>query len=79
MATCCVTSQTVPTLFAPAAGSVVGTVAGCNAVFQVAVVAAAVAATVGTAVAKGVGPGTKRNISMRRMQHETQLTSICRE
>ena len=41
----------------PPAGMVVGTVAGCSAVFQVAAEGQAVLATAGDAVPNGAGPG----------------------
>lgn len=54
-------------------GAVVGTVAGCPAVFQVAVVGHAVVATAGEVVPKGEGPGT-----MRRKYHVSSLVCAVR-
>lgn len=45
---------------APGAGTVVGTVVGCRAVFHVAVVGHAVLATAGEGTLYAVGPGTVR-------------------
>ena len=57
----------------PAVGTEVGTVEGCSAVFQVAVVGQAVVATVGDVVAYGLGPGTGRLQSVSFSKRLTRL------